>query len=64
MRVVVDPQLCETNSICMGLAPDVFEVGEDDTVTVLLESPPESMRKDVENAVRLCPRSAITLRDD
>jgi ferredoxin len=64
MRVVVDPQLCETNSICMGLAPEVFEVGEDDTVTVLLESPPESMRKDVENAVRLCPRSAITLRDD
>jgi ferredoxin len=61
MRVVVDAQLCETNSICMGLAPDVFEVGEDDTVTVLLENPPESLRKDVENAVRLCPRSAITL---
>ncbi|MDX6374208.1 MAG: ferredoxin [Nocardioidaceae bacterium] len=63
MRVVVDAQLCETNSICMGLAPDVFEVGEDDTVTVLLENPPESLRKDVENAVRLCPRSAITLLD-
>jgi ferredoxin len=61
MRVVVDPQLCETNSICMGLAPDVFEVGEDDTVTVLLENPPESLRKDVENAVRLCPRQAISL---
>jgi ferredoxin len=61
MRVVVDAQLCETNSICMGLAPEVFEVGEDDTVTVLLENPPESMRKDVENAVRLCPRQAISL---
>jgi ferredoxin len=63
MRVVVDAQLCETNSICMGLAPEVFEVGEDDTVTVLLENPPESMRKDVENAVRLCPRQAISLVD-
>jgi ferredoxin len=63
MRVVVDAQLCETNSICMGLAPEVFEVGEDDTVTVLLENPPESMRKDVENAVRLCPRHAIALLD-
>jgi ferredoxin len=63
MRVVVDPELCETNSICMGLAPDVFEVGEDDTVTVLLENPPESLRKDVENAVRLCPRQAIALQD-
>jgi ferredoxin len=63
MRVVVDTELCETNSICMGLAPEVFEVGADDTVTVLLENPPESMRKDVENAVRLCPRRAITLHD-
>lgn len=64
MRVVVDPQLCETNSICMGIAPDVFEVGDDDTVTVLLESPPESLRKDVLNAVKLCPMHAITVVED
>lgn len=64
MRVVVDQDLCETNSICMGLAPDVFEVGDDDTVTVLLENPPESMRRDVEQAVKLCPRLAISLHED
>jgi ferredoxin len=64
MRVVVDPELCETNSICMGLAPDVFEVQDDDTVTVLLENPPESMRQDVLNAVRLCPRQAISVVED
>ena len=64
MRVVVDPSLCETNSICMGLAPEVFEVGDDDTVTVLLENPPESMRKDVLNAVRLCPMQAISVVED
>ena len=64
MRVVVDPDLCETNSICMGLAPDVFEVGSDDSVTVLLEHPPESLRQDVLNAVRLCPRGAISVEED
>ena len=63
MRVVVDTNLCETNSICMGIAPEVFEVGDDDSVTVLLDNPPESMRKDVENAVRLCPARAIRLVD-
>lgn len=64
MRVVVDQQLCETNSICMGLAPDVFEVGDDDSVTVLLESPPESLRADVLQAVKLCPRQAISVLED
>lgn len=64
MRVVVDTSLCETNSICMGIAPEVFEVGDDDTVTVLMPNPPESLRKDVETAVRLCPVRAIKLLDD
>ena len=63
MRVVVDPALCETNSICMGIAPEVFEVGSDDSVTVLLENPPESMRQDVLNAVKLCPRQAIRVEE-
>jgi ferredoxin len=64
MRVVVDPELCETNSICMGIAPEVFEVGDDDSVTVLLENPPESLRADVLKAVRLCPQRAIAIVED
>jgi ferredoxin len=64
MRVIVDPQLCETNSICMGIAPDVFEVGEGDSVTVLMDNPPQSLRKDVLSAVKLCPRQAISVIDD
>lgn len=30
MRVEVDPDLCESNAVCVGLAPDVFELGDDD----------------------------------
>ena len=30
MRVVVDFDLCESNALCMGLAPEVFEVRDDD----------------------------------
>ena len=29
-RVVVDYDLCESNAICMQVAPDIFEVRDDD----------------------------------
>ena len=30
MHIVVDYDLCESNAICMQIAPDVFEVRDDD----------------------------------
>ena len=42
-------------------APEVFCVQEDDTLTVLIEEPPDALVKQVELAARLCPR-AITLK--
>jgi ferredoxin len=61
MKIVIDYDLCEANAVCMDTCPEVFRVEEDDTLTVLIESPPESLRKKVEEAVRLCPRQAISL---
>jgi ferredoxin len=63
MRVVVDFDLCESNAICMELAPAVFEVRDDDFLYVLDETPGEDQRAAVEAAVRSCPRQAITLQD-
>jgi ferredoxin len=63
MRVVVDFDLCESNALCMGLAPEVFEVREDDLLYVLGESPPEELRGKVEAAVRTCPKNAISIED-
>ncbi|MBW2236082.1 MAG: ferredoxin [Deltaproteobacteria bacterium] len=64
MKVVVDYDLCEANAVCMGIAPEIFRVEEDDTLTVLTESPPESERAKVEEAVRLCPKQAISISED
>ena len=64
MRVVVDMDVCESNAICMGLAPEVFELGDDDVLRVLDEHPDESQRAKVEQAVRSCPKQAIALFDD
>jgi ferredoxin len=48
----------------MGIAPEIFRVEEDDTLTVLMESPAESERAKVEEAVRLCPKQAISISED
>ncbi|SDG10233.1 ferredoxin [Pseudonocardia oroxyli] len=63
MKVTVDFDLCESNALCMAAAPEVFEVREDDFLYVLDENPPESLRAKVEEAVRACPKAAITLGD-
>jgi ferredoxin len=64
MRVIVDPVLCEGNGVCAEVAPEVFEVGDDDRARVLVERPGEARRAQVETAVRRCPRRAIRLQGD
>ncbi len=64
MRVVVDYDLCESNAVCMGIAPDIFEVRDDDFLYVLDETPPESSRAKLEEAVQRCPKQAISIAED
>jgi ferredoxin len=63
MKVVVDFDLCESNALCMGVAPEVFEVREDDFLYILDENPSEELRPKLEEAVAACPRAAIKLVD-
>jgi ferredoxin len=35
MKIDVDWGLCESNGVCMGIIPEVFELGDDDMLTVL-----------------------------
>lgn len=63
MRVVVDLTQCESNALCMGVAPEVFELGDDDQLRILQEEPPEELREKVAEAVRLCPKQAISIQD-
>jgi len=63
MKIVVDYDLCESNAVCMGIAPEVFEVRDDDFLYVLNEHPDESMRPKMEEAVRRCPKQAISIEE-
>ncbi len=64
MRVVVDYDLCEGNAKCQKAAPEVFVVEDDDKAHLKQERPPESLRSKVEEAVRLCPRQALSIVED
>lgn len=64
MRVVADEDLCETNELCVRSCSEVFLVGDDGRLTILMDPIPEDLRSRVEKAVRSCPRQALTLEDE
>ncbi|MGW8529397.1 MULTISPECIES: ferredoxin [Nocardiopsidaceae] len=61
MRVEVDYDQCESNALCMGAAPEVFEVRDDDFLYLLAEEPAAGSHDGVRRAERLCPKRAITV---
>lgn len=63
MRISVDTGLCESNALCVGAAPEVFELSDDDLLQVLVVEPPEELRAAVEAAARVCPKQAILIRE-
>ncbi len=63
MKVVVNFDLCESNAVCMGIAPEVFEVRDDDFLYVLNENPPADLHQKVREAAERCPKQAIALEE-
>lgn len=67
MRITVDLDLCQGHSVCMEECPEVFTVQDTPDgypqVVVLQESPGESLREKVMNAVRGCPNRVIRIED-
>ena len=60
-KVTVNHERCEGNMVCERNAPSVFRVSDDDLALVLVDEISADVREDVELAVRLCPKQAITL---
>lgn len=62
-RIVVDEDLCQGHAVCMGEAPELFALGEDEKVAVLEESPRKDLRKKAERAVRYCPNRVLRIEE-
>lgn len=63
LRVIVDPDECEANAVCVGIAPEVFELDDDENLHILIESPDGELLDRVRLAVDSCPKRALFLKE-
>ena len=61
LKVIVDWDLCQDHGQCCFTAPEVFELGDDGKMHVLIDEPDEALRAKVEDAADVCPVQAITI---
>lgn len=62
-KVVVDFGLCESNGVCMGIIPEVFDLDDEDYLHVLEDEVTSQNEHQIREAVRQCPRQAIAIED-
>jgi ferredoxin len=63
MKIDVDWGLCESNGVCMGIIPEVFQLGDDDMLSVLQTDVTPENEAALREAVRQCPRQAISFKE-
>jgi ferredoxin len=63
MRVEVDRDRCEGNAVCVGIAPDLFDLDDDDYAVVKVDEVPKDQEHLAEQSIAECPRAALLRRD-
>jgi ferredoxin len=63
-KVEVDFGLCESNGVCVGIIPEVFDLDDEDCLHVLQEEVTPENEQQISEAVRQCPRQAISIREE
>jgi ferredoxin len=63
VKVSVDFDLCSSNAVCMGIAPEIFEVRDDGFLYVLDEHPGPEFDERLQQAVASCPNGAISIEE-
>lgn len=63
MKIVVDRTKCSSIGLCEATAPDIFEIGADGALTILIDDIPESRRVELEQACENCPTQALSIED-
>ena len=64
MKIKVDYDLCESNALCEAMAPEVFEVDDNDDLQLKTDETTDESIENVRRAVAACPRAAISLVED
>ena len=63
VRIEIDRQLCQGHAMCMGEAPELFQVDAGGEVSILQDEPGPELLAKARAARRHCPNSAIRLLD-
>lgn len=63
MKVNVDYLVCEANAVCVGLAPEVFDLDDEDNLHLLMTEVPADLQDKVRHAVRSCPKAALSITE-
>jgi len=63
MRVEVDRDRCEGNAVCLGIAPDIFDLDEEDYAVVKADPVPDGQEDIAEQSIAECPRAALIRKD-
>ena len=61
-KITIDRRMCIGYADCVGIAPEVFRLGDDNVVVVM--DPEGADDETVLDAARACPVDAITLIDE
>ena len=63
MRVEVDHDRCEGNAVCVGIAPDLFDLDDEDYAVIKADPIPEGQEDLAEQSIAECPRAALIRKD-
>ncbi|MFD4182601.1 ferredoxin [Rhodococcus sp. NPDC058514] len=61
MEVKVDRDRCEANGVCVGIAPDIFDLTDDDELVITQPGDDADSVAKMEESVAQCPRAALTI---
>lgn len=59
MEIGVDRSLCEANAVCVGFAPDVFDLDDEEELVIHRGDISADQVERVSNAVAGCPKNAL-----
>lgn len=63
MKIVVDYSRCSSIGLCEATAPDIFQIGPDGALHILIEDISGDRRTDLEQACENCPTQALSIED-
>lgn len=64
MKIEIDRRSCVKSGQCSYLHPELFERDADDFPVAKVEHPGDDLIEGAEEAVELCPASALTLVEE